>query len=125
MRLHLQRLSQECRSVEISVAMNLAVAKKLRVLKSGNQAEYTSLLAKLQVILKSHKVVGIGAKILAAQLNYSVGNFARPRIPQAYRLHRAKAQSVATTAGDLLNGKTAFEIIKLFPLWSFDRLRRQ
>src|SRR5438270_4947375 len=125
MRLHLQRLSQECGSVEIGVAMNLAVAKKLRVLESGNQAEYTSLLAKLQVILKSHKVVGIVAKILAAQLNYSVGNFAGPRIPQAYRLHRAKAQSVATAAGDLFNGKTAFEIIKLFPFWSFDRLCRQ
>src|SRR5690349_5387889 len=120
MQLHLQRFAQKRGSVEISVAMNLSVTQKPGILQSGNQAQNASLFAKLQVILKSHQVVGVSAKIFAAKLYDCVRNFPCAWISESYRLHRAEAQRIATTAGDLFNREAAFEVIELFPFCSFD-----
>ena len=62
--LHLQRFLQQCRAVDVGVAVNLAIAEKFRIFQAWDEAQHTRLLAKLQVVLKANKVVGIGAQVL-------------------------------------------------------------
>src|SRR5438309_11013538 len=77
MRFHLQgRLKQRGR-VDVSVAMDLAVTQEPRIFESGNQAQDSGLLSELEMILKSDKVVGVGAQVLLAQLKDDIGSFAQ------------------------------------------------
>src|SRR5579863_3152126 len=54
-RLHLQSLAQQSRRVDISIAVNLPIAQKARILQTGDKTQHPRLLAKLQMILKSHQ----------------------------------------------------------------------
>src|ERR1700722_6571030 len=60
--------------VDIGVAMDLAVAQELRVLKTRNHAEDALLFAELEVVLEADEVVAVSAQILHAQLNAGVGS---------------------------------------------------
>ena len=53
--------------------MDLSVAQKARVLQPGNQPQNSCLFSELQVILKSHQIVGISAQIFLAQLHHGIG----------------------------------------------------
>ena len=104
--------------------MNLPVAQEARIFKPGNQAQHACLLAKLQVILKSDQVVGIGAQIFLAQLHHRIRNASGARIFQSDRLHGAEAQRVAAAPRDLFDRQAALEVVQLLPVAFFDRLRR-
>ena len=62
----LQRIGQQRRRIDVSVAMNLPVPQKLRILQPRNQPQDALLLRKPQMILKSHQVVAVGSQILLA-----------------------------------------------------------
>src|SRR5262252_7289333 len=80
--LHLQSFAQERWSVDVCVAVNLAVSQETRVFEARDQAKDAGLLAKLEVILKSDEVVGVGAQIFLAELHYGVGHLSGARIFQ-------------------------------------------
>ena len=105
--------------------MNLPVAQKFRIFESRNQPKNSRLLSKLQVILKSDKIVRVRAKIFAAKLNHRVRNFAAAWVSKPHRFHGAEAQRVASTTGELFDGKTTFKVVEFFPFWSFNRLGSQ
>ena len=60
---HLQRLPQQSRRIDISVAMYLPVAQKARILQPRNQPQHARLLAEFQVILEADQIVGIRSQI--------------------------------------------------------------
>src|SRR6185437_13343558 len=102
--------------------MDLAIAEEFCVFQAWNQSQDARLLSELQVVLKADKVIGIGAQILAPQLNHSIRPLARLRIVQSYRLHRSEPQRVAAATRDLFNWETAFKIVQLLPVMAFHRL---
>ncbi len=57
----LQGLGEQCGSVDVGVAMDLAVAQEGRVFEAGDEAEDAGLLAELEVVLEADEVVGVGA----------------------------------------------------------------
>ncbi len=99
--------------------MNLAVAKEARVFETGNQPQNPRLFAELEVVLKAHQVVAVGAEVFLAQLHHGPGRFAGARITQPHRLHGPESQSVAAAAGKNLDGQAALEVIEFFPLLGF------
>src|SRR6266496_3049834 len=113
MLLHLERLFQERRRVDVGIAMNLAVAEELRILKTRDHAHDARLLAELQMVLKAHEIVGVGTEILLPKLHHRIGTLPRARVEESYGLHRAESQSVAPAACDLFDRQAAFEIIQL------------
>ena len=60
---HLHGCREDARSVDISVAMNLAELQKLCALESGNQTQHTRLLAITQMILKADQTISVGHQI--------------------------------------------------------------
>ena len=102
--------------------MNLAVAQEACTFESRNQAQYSGLLAELQMILEPNQIVGIRAQILLAQLHNGVRPVAGPWIFQSDGLHWSEAQRVAATACNLFNRQAALEVVQLLPFFGFDRV---
>ena len=103
--------------------MDLAIAQELRILQSRDQPQHPCLIAVFQVILETDEIVRIRALILLAQLHRRVGNLPGARIFESDRLHRTKAQRLASAPGDLLDWQTGLKIVQLLPVLAFDRLR--
>ena len=120
--LQTQRFIQQKRRLNISIAMNLPVAKEARVLQAGNQPQYARLLAKFQMVLKTHQVITVSAQIFFAQLHHGPGRPAGARVAQTHRLHRTESQSVAASTGQHFDGQAALEIVEFLPLFGLGRL---
>ena len=117
-----ERLGKHPGRVDVGVAVNLAVAKEFGLLQPGNQAQNPCLLAEFQVVLEADQVVGVGAKVLAAQLHHRLGHLAGARIAQAYGLHGAEAQRIPAAPRQFLDRQAAFEVFQLLPFLAFDCL---
>ncbi len=87
---HLQGLGEKCGRVDVSVAMDLAVAKEASVFEARNQAQDAGLFTKLQMVLEADEVVGIGAEIFLTQLHDGVRHFTGVGVFQTDGLHRAE-----------------------------------
>jgi hypothetical protein len=96
--------------------MDLAVAQESGFLQAGNHAENARLLRKFQMVLKTNDVVTISAQVLLAELYDRIGPLTGPRIDQSNRLHRSKAQCVATATSDLLYRKTSLKVVQVLPV---------
>ena len=55
--------------IDVSVAVNLSIAQETRILQTRNQPQHSRLVAKLQMILKSDQVIGIGPQVFLPQLH--------------------------------------------------------
>src|SRR5205085_3065517 len=108
------------RRVDVSVAMDLAIAQEAGIFQPGDETQYACLLAKTQMVLEADQVVAGGAQIFLAKLHHRIGHAPAARIDQSDRLHRAEAQSVAAAARDFFNGQAGLEIIQLLPAMAFD-----
>src|SRR4051794_40644287 len=122
MPLHLESFLEQCWRVEIGIAMDLAIAEKVCVLKSWNETQHARLLAELQMVLKPDKVVRIGAQVLTAKLYDCIRHRSRSGIPKAHWFHRTKSQGIASAPCNFLDGKTAFKVVHVFPIVSLRRL---
>ena len=71
--------------------------------------EDTLLLAKGQICLEAHQVIGCLFLVLGTKLNRRPGTTTGSRVGEADGLHGAKANSVLAGAGDLLGGLTGLE----------------
>ena len=67
------------------------------------------LLAKGQISLEAHQVIGGLFLVLGTQLNRRPGTTTGSRVGEADRLHGAKADSVLAGTSDLLGGLTGLE----------------
>ena len=108
--MHLRALGQgqgageHVRGVDEGVAVHHAKARELRVLEPRDHAKDALLLAKAQVGLEAHQVVGACLGVLCTQLHGGPGAPARARVCEAHRLERPKAQGVHARARHLLDG---------------------
>ncbi len=59
----LQGFGEERWSVDVGVAVNLAVAEERGVFKAGDELEDAVLFAELQVILEAYQVVTVSAEV--------------------------------------------------------------
>src|ERR1700728_2588055 len=103
--------------------MDLSVAQEARVSQAGDEAQHGCVLSELQMILKSDEIVRIRAQIFLPQLYDCKGHLAGARIFQSNGLHGPETKSVAAAASDLLDGKTSFEVVELFPIAFLNGLR--
>ncbi len=110
----LEGLGEQRGGVDVGVAVDLAVAEELRFFQAGDEAEDAGLLAELEVVLEAYEVVGVGAEVLLAELDYGVGPAAGLWVGEADGLHGAEAEGVAATAGGLFDGEAAFEVLEFF-----------
>ncbi len=60
--------------------MNLSIAQKPRILQARNQPQHARLLAKFQMVLESHKIIGIRPQIFLPQLHHRIRHSPSPRI---------------------------------------------
>ena len=97
-------------TVDVRVAMNTAVAQKLRLREPGNQAEHTLLFRNAKPRLESHEVPHASRGVLAAKLHDRPRPPPRARILESHRLHWAKAQRFATTPRHLFRRHAALEV---------------
>ena len=67
------------------------------------------MLAKSQICLETHQVIGALFLILGTQLNRRPGTTSGTRVGKADGLHSAKADSILAGTGDLLGGLTGLE----------------
>src|SRR5258708_19247458 len=111
MPLYLERRSEQCGGIDVSVAVDLTVTKKARIFQAGNETQHFCLLTKFQVILEADEVIRVGAQVLLPQLDCCVGDAAGPRIFQSNRLHWSEAQSIASAPCNLFDGKAALEVV--------------
>ena len=80
MLLHLQSCCEQRGRVDVSVAVDLAVAQEAGVLEAGDQAEHARLLADLEMILEADEIVGVGSQVLLTELHDGVGHLAGARV---------------------------------------------
>ena len=99
MGLELQGFGEERGSVDVGVAVDLAVAEEGGVLEAGDEAEDAGLLAELEGVLKADEVVAVGAKVFLAELDGGVGPAAGLGVGEAGGLHGAEAEGVACLGG--------------------------
>jgi len=71
---------EQRRGVDVGVAMDLAIAQELRLLKTRNHSQDAFLLAELKVVLETDQVVAVGAQVLLAQLHHGVRHAAGARV---------------------------------------------
>ena len=109
-RAQLQRGRQQRGRVDVGVAMDLAEAQELGVLKPRNHAENARLLGELQVVLEAHQVEAPVAQAFLAELRHGVGPLAGARVGQAHGFHGAEAQRIAAAARQFFDGQAGFEI---------------
>ena len=82
--LELQGRREQRGSVDVGIAVDLAVAEEVGVLEAGDQAEDAGLLAELHVVLEADEVEALGAEILLAKLDAGLGPAAGPRVVEAH-----------------------------------------
>src|SRR5438477_8605182 len=80
MHFHLEGFTQQRRSIDIRVAVDLTIPQETRILEPRNQTKDTRLFTKFQVILETHEVVGVRAQVFLPQLHDRIGSLASPRI---------------------------------------------
>ena len=68
----LQGVRQQGRRVDVSIAMDLAVAKKLGILKARNQAKNALLLTEPKMVLKTDQVVAVSPEVLLSKLHRGI-----------------------------------------------------
>ena len=86
--------------------MNLPEAQEAGILEARDQPQHPSLIAELDVVLKSHQVLRVGPQIFLPQLHDRVRRLAGFRIAQSHRLHGTEAQSVAAAPRNSSPGTT-------------------
>ena len=89
--------------------MHHAVADKLRIVQRRDHGEHALLLRKTQVRLEPDEIVDVSGRIVAPELNDSIGLAARRRVPQADGLQGAVAQRVLAAAGHDLDRHAALK----------------
>ena len=112
----LEGFGEERGGVDVGVAVDLAVAEEGGVFEAGDEAEDAVLLAVLEVVLEAYEVVGVGAEVFLAELDYGVGPLPCFGVGEAGGLHGAEAEGVAASAGGLFDGEAAFEVLEFFGL---------
>ena len=95
--------------IDKGVAVHDAITEELGILQTGNHMEDTLLLAKSQVGLEAHQVIGGLFLVLGSQLNRRPGATSGTRVGEADGLHGAKANGILAGTGDLLGGLTGLE----------------
>ena len=113
MRAKLERLGEQRRRVDVSVAVDLAVADERGIFQAGDEAEDARLLAELEVVLEADQVVAVCAQVFLAQLDDGVGPPAGFGVGEADS-RRAEAERVAAAAGRLFDGQASLEVVDRF-----------
>ena len=124
-RLELEGIAQQLGRIDKGVAMQAAVAQKLRLLKTGNHAKHPLLLPVGQFSLESHEVVTGAMGVFRPELYHSIGSLTRLGILKAHRLQRTELHSLAAPFGHHLDGDTTFEVGGLFEFFRLDFLSRK
>ena len=99
------------RGVDKGIAVHDTVAEELSVLQARHHMEDALLLAKGQVGLEAHQVIGGLLLVLGTQLNRRPGATSGTRVGEADGLHGTKADGILAGARDLLGGLAGLEQI--------------
>ena len=103
--------------------MHDAIAEEFRLREAGDHAENALLLAKGEVRLKTHEVVGGAVPVLGAQLDRGPGPVAGPGVGKADGLHGTETDRVDALACDLLCRLTCLEQVAGLEILENDALR--
>lgn len=99
------------RGVDKGIAVHDTVAEELSVLQARHHMEDALLLAKGQVGLEAHQVIGGLLLVLGTQLNRRPRATSGTRVGEADGLHGAKANGVLAGARNLLGRLAGLEQI--------------
>ena len=86
-------LIQQSRGIQKGIAVHDAVADKFRMLKARNHGKDPLLPREKQVCLETNDVIEAAGGVFLP-LNHRPGTVSGPRIPEAHRFERAKADGV-------------------------------
>ena len=102
---------EHVRGVDKGIAVHDTVAEELSVLQARHHMEDALLLAKGQVGLEAHQVIGGLLLVLGTQLNRRPGATSGTRVGEADGLHGAKANGVLAGARNFLGRLAGLEQI--------------
>ena len=97
------------RPVDVRVPVHHAEAHELRRLEPGDHPQHAPLLAPFELRLEADEAEVIACQRVLPQLHDRVRLASGPRIDEAHRLHRTKAQRVRPSMCHHLDGQAAFE----------------
>ena len=104
--------------VEVGVAVHHAVAQELRVLKSGDHSEYSSLLGEGQVSLEADEVIHTSLSVFFSELYYGIRLLAHALIYKSDGLQGSEKQSFSSSASHYLYGHTALKYLEILLLFA-------
>ena len=105
---------EQARGLDERVAMHDAITRELGVLQTGDHAEDAFLLAKCEIRLEAHQIVGRALGVFGTKLHRRPRATTRCRIGKPHGLASTESGCVGALAGDFLNRLARLEQVFRF-----------